>query len=121
MRGEEPSKPAPPAPVNECGRCVPVGFLRQSAQTMLAYIYKSLRKDETYVYLREKDAFGLIPDPVAQPLGSLQFVMQLELDEGRRLARADADVVRANLRERGFHLQLPPSVIDPLLTVLDVD
>jgi uncharacterized protein len=88
---------------------------------MHAYVYKSQRKDETYVYLREKDAFGLLPDAVLKPLGTLQFVLSVELTEGRTLARENIDVVRSNLRERGFHLQLPPTIIDPLLTVQDVD
>jgi uncharacterized protein len=93
-----------------------------SSQTaMHAFVYKSLRKDETYVYLREKDAFGLLPESVIKPLGELQFVLSIELNEGRQLARENIEVVRTNLRERGFHLQLPPSMIDPLLTVQDVD
>ena len=34
---------------------------------------------------------------------------------GRRLARADAEVVRANLASRGFYLQGPETVMDPLV------
>lgn len=82
---------------------------------MLAFVYKSLRKPDTYVYLRERDAFSVIPGEVAAPLGRLQFVLAVELHEGRRLARADAAVVRRNLAARGFHLQVPPEVLDPLV------
>ncbi len=82
---------------------------------MIAHIYKSLRKPDAYVYLRDKDAFSLIPDAVRLPLGELAFVMSLELAEGRKLARADAQVVRRNLSERGFYLQVPPTVLDPLV------
>lgn len=83
---------------------------------MHAYVYKSLRKPDTYVYLREKDAFGLLPEPVRTPLGPLVFVLDVSLSEGRRLARTDVDVVRSNLAGRGFHLQLPPDVLDPLVS-----
>ena len=82
---------------------------------MHAYVYKSLRKQEAYLYLREKDAFELVPDSVRAPLGPLAFVLDLELLPGRRLARADAQVVKTNLVEHGFYLQAPPSVLDPLV------
>ena len=80
---------------------------------MIAHIYKSLRKPDAYLYLRDKDAFTLVPDIVRNPLGILEFVMSLELSEGRTLARANAAVVRSNLVERGYYLQVPPSVMLP--------
>lgn len=82
---------------------------------MHAYVYKSLRKTDTYLYLREKDAFGLVPDAVRLPLGELRFVLDLVLTAERKLARENAGVVMANLGERGFHLQGPESVLDPLV------
>ena len=82
---------------------------------MLAFVYKSLRKQETYLYLRDKDAFGLVPESVRAPLGELAFVLEVDLVPGRRLARVDADVVKANLETLGYHLQAPPTVLDPLV------
>jgi len=82
---------------------------------MHAYVYKSLRKFEAYLYLREKDAFGLVPEPLRAQLGALAFVLELDLPPGRRLARADAEVVTANLVAHGFYLQAPPVVLDPLV------
>ena len=82
---------------------------------MHAFVYKSLRKPDTYLYLRERDAFGLLPEPVLAPLGRLEFVLDLELAPGRKLARADAAVVRANLERQGFHLQFPDTQLDPLV------
>ena len=75
---------------------------------MHAYVYKSQRTSDTYVYLRERDGFALIPEALRTSLGSLQFVLDVALEPGRKLAREDADVVLANLAARGFHLQLPP-------------
>lgn len=82
---------------------------------MIAHIYKSLRKPDAYLYLRDKDAFALVPDVVREPLGVLEFVMSLELTADRVLARADAAVVRLNLIERGFYLQVPLNVLDTLV------
>ena len=47
--------------------------------------------------------------------GELQPVLEFDLVEGRRLAIADPAVVRVNLVERGFHLQLPPTQPDPMI------
>ena len=82
---------------------------------MHAYVYKSLRKPDTYLYLREKDAFGLVPEGVRLPLGQLLFVLDVVLTPARKLAREDVTVVIANLDGRGFHLQRPESVLDPLV------
>jgi uncharacterized protein YcgL (UPF0745 family) len=82
---------------------------------MQAFVYKSLRKPDTYLYLRERDAFALLPEQVLAPLGQLAFVMEVALTPERKLARVDADVVRRNLGTRGFHLQFPDTQLDPLV------
>lgn len=75
---------------------------------MGCHVYASRARRGTYVYLRERDAFGLLPPELATRLGALAHVVSLELAPGRRLAQADADVVRANLAAHGFHVQFPP-------------
>ncbi len=75
---------------------------------MHTYVYKSRRKADTYVYLRERDGFGPIPEPLRASLGELAFVLELMLTPDRKLAQADTAVVRANLATRGFHVQFPP-------------
>ncbi|MGY6518602.1 MAG: YcgL domain-containing protein [Lysobacteraceae bacterium] len=81
---------------------------------MLAFVYKSLRKDDTYLYLRERDGFGLLPQPLLARLGALDFVMELDLAPPRRLARADAAAVREALDGEGYYLQLPPTEVERL-------
>lgn len=75
---------------------------------MQAYVYKSRRKADTFVFLREREAFTLLPEPLRSSLGPLEFVLEVALTPERKLAREDAATVRANLHERGFHLQFPP-------------
>jgi uncharacterized protein YcgL (UPF0745 family) len=82
---------------------------------MQTFVYKSLRKPDTYLYLRKRDDFVVVPEPVRLPLGELVFVLELALTEDRKLARADAAVVRANLAAHGYHLQFPPTMLDPLV------
>jgi uncharacterized protein YcgL (UPF0745 family) len=81
---------------------------------MQAYVYKSLRKADTYVYLAARDDFARVPEPLRTQLGALQFVMDVALTPERKLAREDVAVVRENLAVRGFHLQFPPTVEDPM-------
>jgi uncharacterized protein YcgL (UPF0745 family) len=75
---------------------------------MKCYVYRCARRADTYVYLREHDAFGLLPPALAERLGALHLVLELDLAPGRKLAREDPEVVRRNLAASGFHLQLPP-------------
>ena len=81
---------------------------------MLAYVYKSLKKADTYLYLAKRDDFTGLPEPLRTQLGRLQFVLEVQLTAERKLARENPEVVRANLASRGFHLQFPPTVEDPM-------
>ncbi len=78
---------------------------------MQTFIYKSLKKDELYVYLTDKDDFSQIPEPLLKSLGPLQFVMTLELSPKRTLAREDSQKVMESLTSKGFFIQLPPTII----------
>lgn len=81
---------------------------------MHAFIYKSLRKAQTYVYLVARDDFARLPPPLRAQLGTLVFVLEVTLTPERKLAREDVAVVRRNLATQGFHLQFPPTQLDPL-------
>lgn len=81
---------------------------------MRSFVYKSIRKADAYLYLREEGAFELIPADLLEILGPPVFVIELLLDPDRQLAREDVNVVMRNLTEQGYHLQVPPppGVID---------
>lgn len=80
---------------------------------MSCFVYRSVRRAETYVYLARRDDFDCLPAALRAPLGELAFVMALDLAPPRRLAREDVEVVRANLAGRGFHIQFPPPIEAP--------
>jgi uncharacterized protein YcgL (UPF0745 family) len=75
---------------------------------MTTWVYRASKRADTYVYLRERDAWGLLPPALAERLGTLHFVLEVRLTPDRKLARADAAVVLANLAAHGFHVQHPP-------------
>ena len=81
---------------------------------MQAYVYKSQRKQDTYVYLAKRDGFNAIPETLNASLSPLVFLLEVALTPDRRLAQVDATQVRANLVEFGFHLQLPPAPLAPV-------
>ena len=82
---------------------------------MLAHVYKSRKRADTYVYLARRDDFAALPEPLKSGLGVLDFVLAVELGPERKLARENPAEVMQNLAARGFHLQFPPSAAaDPM-------
>jgi uncharacterized protein YcgL (UPF0745 family) len=75
---------------------------------MLCTIYRSLRKDETYLYLKKGGAFSDLPETLRERFGEPVFVMHLPIGPDTRLARVDAKDLLDALEDPGFYLQLPP-------------
>lgn len=73
-------------------------------------IYRSEKKENTYLYLKHPANFELIPEALNTSLGKLTHVMELELSSDKKLAREDVTSVIENLTDQGFHLQIPPKV-----------
>jgi uncharacterized protein YcgL (UPF0745 family) len=73
-------------------------------------VFRSGNKSETYLYLARGHAYEDLPTELRQAFGEPVFVMQLELDEDRKLARVDAREVLEQLEAQGFYLQLPPKI-----------
>lgn len=86
---------------------------------MQCFIYKSLKKDELYLYLDKKDDFSAVPEALFKSFGRLTFVMELYLTPQRKLAREDPEKIIAGLQSKGFFVQLPPTHISPTSTTLD--
>lgn len=84
---------------------------------MQCFIYKSLKKDELYLYLEKKDDFSAVPEALLQSFGRLVFVMELQLSPERKLAREDAGKIMAGIQSKGFFVQMPPTVIPLPLAV----
>lgn len=76
---------------------------------MHCFVYASLRKADTYLWLARRDDFGVLPESLVLMLGDLRFVLEVELHPERRLPMEDARTVVEHLVTQGWHLQLPPS------------
>ena len=77
---------------------------------MQCYIYRSSVKEGLYVYLANEDGLSSLPEPVLKQLGQPEFSMTLDLHPDRKLSQEDATVVIENLKNDGFHLQMPKDI-----------
>lgn len=75
---------------------------------MLCAVYRSLRKEGTYLYIEKRDDFSKVPDLLLQNFGSPQLVTIINLAKREHLAQIDINKLKAALVEPGFYLQLPP-------------
>ena len=86
---------------------------------MFCVIYRSPKRDQTYLYVEKKDDFSRVPVELMQGFGKPQLAMMLPLDGSKRLANADLAKVKAALEEQGYYLQMPPPLESLLKTHLE--
>ena len=75
------------------------------------WIYKSPKKQEMYLYIKQQDCFDDVPEALLSHFGNPVFIMELVLTPDRKLARENIQTVINNLHQQGFHLQMPPKLI----------
>lgn len=62
------------------------------------------------MYLTDPEALKTLPDPVLNQLGTPEAALTFELTPGRKLGSEDASEVITNLKNQGFHLQMPRDI-----------
>ncbi|MDA8479683.1 YcgL domain-containing protein [Citrobacter sp. Awk 4] len=87
---------------------------------MFCVIYRSTKRDQTYLYVEKKDDFSRVSEELLKGFGQPQLAMILPLDGRKKLANADIDKVKQALAEQGYYLQLPPPPEDLLKQHLSV-
>ncbi|AZQ10726.1 MULTISPECIES: YcgL domain-containing protein [Shewanella] len=75
---------------------------------MICAVYKSSRKEETFLFVPKREDFSQVPEPLMQMFGQPKLVMLLPLDKKDKLGIADISKVRAELEQKGYYLQIPP-------------
>ena len=75
---------------------------------MFCVIYRSSKRDQTYLYVEKKDDFSRVPEELMKGFGQPQLAMILPLDGRKKLVNADIEKVKQALTEQGYYLQLPP-------------
>lgn len=79
---------------------------------LICSIYKSPRKDGMYLYVEKRDALKRVPEGLIAAFGTPQLAFEMVLTPERQLAREDITKVLANIKEQGYHLQMPPAEDD---------
>jgi len=77
---------------------------------MLCTVYRSTKNTGVYLYLVRDFDWNDLPEELTSMLGHCEVAMQLNLNKHSKLASEDIDQVRKQLKDQGFHLQLPPQI-----------
>lgn len=75
---------------------------------MYCVIYRSAKRDQTYLYVEKKDDFSSVPETLMQGFGKPILAMILPLDGSKTLANANIEKVKEAIADQGYYLQLPP-------------
>ena len=70
-------------------------------------VYKSLKKDETYIFIEKSASLSDLPAELATVLGKTEEVMTLSLTPEKKMARGTAAEIMLSIEKQGFHLQMP--------------
>jgi len=89
---------------------------------MICHVYRSNKKADTYLYLLRRassdvspdngsrdQVFGVVPEPLLNMLGKLEWVMEVDLSNRAQLAQVDCATLIKQLKKTGYFLQLPPA------------
>lgn len=88
---------------------------------MLCAIYRSTKRDQTYLYVEKRDDFTQVPEELMKSFGKPDFAMMLNLATREKLASADIERVKQMLNEQGYYLQVPPPIENLLNIHLGAD
>ncbi len=84
------------------------------------HIYKSLKKDETYVFIPVTTELTDLPKELLTVLGQTEKIMTLNLTPARKMARGTAEEILNSIEQQGFYLQMPENPqlnVNPLPTI----
>jgi uncharacterized protein YcgL (UPF0745 family) len=77
---------------------------------VICFVYRSEKKQGAYLYLAREKTLDDVPEDLMNVLGKCVQVMQLDLAKRAQLASQDIELVKENLIEQGYHLQIPPKI-----------
>lgn len=80
---------------------------------MQCFVYRSPRRENTFLYLKDKDDFSVIPDALIRVFGQPEYSFEFELSKDRKMVKENPEEVITNLKDRGFHLQMPAENQEP--------
>ncbi len=89
-------------------------------QHLIVEVFRSSKNEGMYLYVEKSAGLKDIPDELMALFGKGISAMTMLLKPDSKLARANAENVIADIREKGYYLQLPPvkeeSLLDAYMT-----
>lgn len=74
---------------------------------MKCAVYRSNKKDMTYLYLPHEDDMARVPEALMKMISPVERVLEFELTADRPLAQEDPAEVLKQLEAQGWFLQMP--------------
>lgn len=84
-------------------------------KTDLIRVFKTAKKADMYLYLPKHAKYEDLPEGLRAIFGSPIHALDILLTPKKTLARVDKEVLKKEIAEKGFYLQLPPPKEDYLL------
>ncbi|MCL1603395.1 YcgL domain-containing protein [Succinatimonas hippei] len=72
----------------------------------LVFVYKSLKKNNMFLYLARKDAFADVPSGLLDAFGAPKFVLMFALSKKRTLVKVTHEELSKALTEKGYFLRI---------------
>ncbi|MDX1796898.1 MAG: YcgL domain-containing protein [Hydrogenovibrio sp.] len=76
--------------------------------------YKSPKKDELYLYVKQEIGLDELPDEFFVMFGEPAHVLDFELTPDRKMPRADAVEILESIESKGYYMQMPPAEVEKL-------
>ncbi|MGM0569234.1 YcgL domain-containing protein [Marinobacter sp.] len=76
-------------------------------EKMFVSVFRSTRRDETYLYVRRGKDWNELPESLREIFGKPAPALDLVLTPDRRLARTTGKEVLEAIAEKDYYLQLP--------------
>jgi uncharacterized protein YcgL (UPF0745 family) len=83
---------------------------------MKCAIYRSNKKELTYLYLPEADDLSRVPEALMNLISPVERVFEFDLTPERKLAQEDPVEVLKQINEQGWFLQMPKQELPEFLS-----
>lgn len=80
-------------------------------------VYRSPREEEMYLYVDKLEGTAHVPEKLLELFGRPRHLMTMLLTPEKKLARAEAESILEEIRERGYYLQMPPARDDEMRAI----
>ncbi len=84
-------------------------------QQLIIEVFHSSKREGMYLFVEKAVGLSKVPDELMERFGKGVSAMTMLLTPEKKLARAEAQKVMDEIRDKGFYLQLPPVKDDYLL------